>query len=173
RARPPAPPAATPPEPHSGGLKPPAGTPGGPPPLPTIQGNNRQLRDISTDALGALRACNNPPTLFQRGGVLTRLRLGEDNTAPVLEPLTDHALRGVLARVADWIKVRETMRGTEVEETPPPLDVVKDLATLPRWDGIPVLRAVVETPVFTGDAGLVRTPGSIPPPGSGITPPPT
>src|SRR5262249_4766251 len=39
--------------------------------LPSIQGNERQLRCVTDDALAALLARNNPPSVFQRGGILT------------------------------------------------------------------------------------------------------
>ncbi len=154
------PPDAVPPASPPDGPTPGPGMAGGEPLLPTIQGNQRQLREVTEDALRALLARNDPPTLFQRGGVLTRLRVCEDNAAPLLEPLTDAALRGNLARVADWTKLRRTMDGgLEVEEAPPPMDAVKDLATLPDWPDIPVLQAVAETPVFTRTAELILTPG--------------
>jgi hypothetical protein len=127
--------------------------------LPTIQGNQRQLREVTDEALSALLARNDPPTLFQRGGVLTRLRVCSDNAAPLLEPLTDAALRGVLARVANWLKARSIKEGTVLEDDAPPLEVVKDLATLPEWQDIPILEAVVETPVFTNRGELIRSPG--------------
>ncbi|MGH7226368.1 MAG: hypothetical protein ACRELF_24395, partial [Gemmataceae bacterium] len=127
--------------------------------FPTIPGNLRQLREVTDDTLAALLMRNDPPTLFQRGGVLTRLRICQDNVAPLLEPLTDSALRGVLARVANWLKARSTKEGTVLEDDAPPLEVVKDLATLPDWPNIPVLEAVVETPVFTRRGELLRNPG--------------
>jgi putative DNA primase/helicase len=128
------------------------------PAFPCIQGNKRQLRFVTRDALDALRAANNPPTLFQRGEVLTRLRFGDEG-APLLEPLTDHALRGVLARCANWTHVKDTSDGQVVEDDAPPMEAVKDLASLPAWDGIPYLRGVVECPVFVPPGDLVIAPG--------------
>jgi hypothetical protein len=127
--------------------------------LPWIQGNKRQLRDVTAEALAALRAGNDPPTLFQRGGVLTRVRVRPDNGAPFLEPLVEAALRGVLARVANWQQVRHTKNGPVAEDDAPPLDVVKDLAHLPSWEGIPVLDSLIECPVFTPQGGLIQSPG--------------
>lgn len=127
--------------------------------LPTIQGNKRQLREVTADALAAMLARNDPPTLFVRGRLLTRLKDRADDDPPVLEPLTDDALRGVLARVADWMTVKDTSNGEVVEAAPPPMAAVKDLAALPDWPGVPPLTAVVETPVFARDGSLVDTPG--------------
>jgi hypothetical protein len=142
----------------------PAGGPAGEGPsdrgdLPWIQGNQRQLRDATDEALAALLARNDPPTVFQRGGLLTRLRVRADDGAPLLEPLADAALRGVLARVANWKKFRNTRNGVVEEEDAPPMEVVKDLANLPAWDGIAVIEAVVECPVFARTGERIDTPG--------------
>lgn len=127
--------------------------------LLSIQGNKRQLRDVTSDALAALLAHNDPPTVYQRGGVLTRLRIREDDGAPLLEPLVNAALRGVLARVADWKNIKDTKGGEIEEDDAPPMEVVKDLANLPGWDGIPVIEAVVESPVFARTGELIDAPG--------------
>jgi hypothetical protein len=109
--------------------------------------------------LNAVIARNDPPQVFQRGGLLTRLRFSADDGAPHLEPLGDDALRGVLARVADWTKLVETRRGQRDEDDAPPMEVVKDLATLPEWRAIPLLEDVIETPVFSRTGELVVAPG--------------
>src|SRR5262245_27135276 len=44
------------------------------PELPRIECYDRQLRDVTTDAVAALAAANQPPRLFERGGQLVRLR---------------------------------------------------------------------------------------------------
>jgi hypothetical protein len=156
---PPRDPPQAPPRDPLGNSCPDPGSPGSPQRLPAIQGNQRQLRDVTADALKAVLAVNKPPTIFQRGGLLTRLRRGTDTEAPILEPLVDTALRGVLARVADWFKIRTTSEGDVAEEDAPPMEVVKDLASLPAWDGVPRLQAVVESPVFTCAGALVLAPG--------------
>jgi hypothetical protein len=71
-------------------------------PLPVIICNNRHLRDKSSDALGALYAANKPERIFQRGGVLCRIGRYEF-LLPTVELPSDWALRGVLARYADFI----------------------------------------------------------------------
>jgi hypothetical protein len=107
----------------------------------------------------AVVARNTPPTVFQRGGLLTRLRVRPDSGAPFLEPLGEAALRGVLARVATWVKVERTKGGDADVSAPPPRDVVNDLASLPDWEQIPIINAVVECPVFAAGGELVSEPG--------------
>jgi len=127
--------------------------------LPCIQGNKRQLPEVTADALDALRAANDPPTLFQRGNALTRLRARANTGAPYLETLEDNALRGLMARSAYWTRAVNTAEGERIEDAPPPIDAVKDLMALPGWDGIPLLDSVSECPVFGQDGALVATPG--------------
>jgi putative DNA primase/helicase len=127
--------------------------------FPVIQGNKRQLRDVTEDARQALVKMNNPPQVFQRGGVLTRLRIKADDGSPFLEPLDTAALRGVLARCADWFIEVKTKDGGDLDQAPPPKDVVVDFGSLPNWEGVPILTAVVECPTFSPSGQLVATPG--------------
>ena len=131
----------------------------GRPALPKIQGNMRQLRDVTEEAMGALIAANKPPAIFQRGEFLTRLRPSEGDVAPSLEPLGDAALRGVLARAANWVVERHTKTGVVEEEDAPPLEVVRDLGSRPGWPGIPPIKAVVECPILDRKGQLVIMPG--------------
>ena len=74
----------------------------GVPSLPCIVVTNRELRDLTEDALGAVQLANQPPTLFQRGGALTRLR-HSDQQMPFLEVVPSHLLpppRHTIARPA-------------------------------------------------------------------------
>ncbi len=136
------------------------------PVLPRIQGNKRQLREVTHDALQALIAANDPPTVFQRGNLLTRLRVRPETGAPYLEPLTAHGLRGHLARAADWLVARSIQEELVLEDGAPPMEVVHDLFSMPDWAGVPLLRAVVECPTYTPEGTLVAIPGYHP--GSGL-----
>lgn len=129
------------------------------PSLPLIQGNQRQLRDVTQDALKALLARNDPPTVFQRGGMLTRLRLGDHERSSFMEPFNESGLRGVLARVADWKIAKNCKDGPTFEEDAPPLEVVKDLANLTQWEDIPFIDGIVESPVFSRGGELVTRVG--------------
>jgi hypothetical protein len=122
--------------------------------LPLIRGNKRQLRDVTAEALAALNAANTPPCVFQRG-VLTRLKVDPIHRKPVLEPLTESAIRGVLARVATWLA---TNAKGEVYDAPPPIDVVRDIEALPEWS-VPPIESIIECPVFDRAGNLVDRPG--------------
>jgi hypothetical protein len=131
----------------------------GPDQLPRIQGNRRQLRHVTDDALAAVLRANDPPRLFQRGELLTRLRRGHGTRPPRLEVMADHALRGHLGRVANWVVVKTNRDGDYYEEDAPPMEVVKDMSALPGWDGVPYLEALIECPAYGRDGALVDRPG--------------
>jgi hypothetical protein len=122
--------------------------------LPRIMVTRRELRDLTSDALEALRLANDPPNLFQRGGTLARLRQSERG-APLLEVLTESAIRGMMARTADWRRATDS----GLVPVPPPITVVKDLLALSDWQGVPILNGIVEAPSFSRDGTLLTQPG--------------
>jgi hypothetical protein len=115
--------------------------------------NNRQLPDISRDALGALVASNDPPRLFVRGGALVRVEHDEEGR-PVIRALTLDALTGELARAARFVKVDD--RGER--NVTPPATVARDLAALPGWPCPPLL-GIIEAPTLRPDGSILATPG--------------
>lgn len=127
--------------------------------LPEIVVTNKQLPQITDAALDALQQANHPPTLFQRAGTLVRLRIDPETKMPSFEVLRSKALRGILARVADWKKIEK--KGKAKEEKVSiivPDHVADDLLALPSWD-MPPIKAIIEAPVFTGDGNLVAQVG--------------
>jgi putative DNA primase/helicase len=122
---------------------------------PRIIVTNRQLRSKTGEALDALRRANCPPTVFRRIGTLTRVRRNEQSN-PILEPLSEGALRGLLARTADWHRVTITGNLAAVS---PPIDVVQDILALSEWPDIPPIRGIVEAPTFAPDGSLLTHAG--------------
>ena len=128
--------------------------------LPEIAVNNRQLRDIIADAWTAIHAKNDPalhaegryPFLFLRSGALVRLSSGEHGQE--IEPMQEHAVFGLLARVADW--VRET--DESCIDTSPVKDVARDMLAYPD-EKLPPLDSVATTPLFGAAADLITRPG--------------
>jgi hypothetical protein len=123
--------------------------------LPIVVTSNRPLRDVSRDALAALVAVNDPPTIFQRGGALVRVRRDERGQM-FSELLTEHALRGRLARSATFLRVGPDGSPRHVA---PPVDVVRDVAALGEWPGIPPLAGIVEAPTLRPDGSVIDEPG--------------
>lgn len=141
------------------GVPMPPGTTGASPPgkvrpddRPEIRTNNRQLRDIVADAWRAARASDRRPQLFVRAGGLVRLVHGEDG--PRIEAMDEASVYGFLARIADWVKVTEDA----TINVSPVKDVARDMIAYPHAE-LPVLEAVVSTPVFDRQGALVSVPG--------------
>lgn len=122
--------------------------------LPQIDANNGDLADVADQAWAAVVAGNEPPELFQRGGLLTRIQTG-DNGEPYLAVVSEAGLRGILARVAWWY--RWTERDGK-KDALPPIPVVKDMMAAPEYP-LPIISRVVEAPVFGRQGELNLEPG--------------
>ncbi|MDP6063850.1 MAG: hypothetical protein QGI49_03565, partial [SAR202 cluster bacterium] len=120
---------------------------------PTISISGRHMRDITSDAVKALKAADEKgPLLFSRGNSVVRIRTGDAGVSA--EAMTNVSLRGALDRVADFV------RTTDKGDTParPPSDVTADILSLPD---LPFrgLRGFSETPVFLDNGALLMSTG--------------
>ena len=124
--------------------------------LPNIQASDRQLREITRESLDALRAFNQPPTIFVRGGKPVCIH-EEENGRPVIVEATDRVIRNRLTLAADFYEI--TPKGA-VRNSPPPMDAVKDLLAMPPlgW-GFPPLQGVIEAPALREDGTIITVPG--------------
>jgi hypothetical protein len=125
---------------------------------PTIQINERQLRDVRQDALEALRQANDPPKLFTRAGGIARLSMtlnDRQESTSVIQQLGVDAMRGELTNVADWVTARSDGEGgLTLAPSLPPIDVSRDLLSLPQVD-LPALIGVITCPAFAPDGSLI------------------
>ena len=122
--------------------------------LPTIVCSGRHLREESADALQALYQANTPERIFRRGGALCRISKDELNR-PMIELLTEAALRGHMERSANFIK--HNAKG-EAFVVPPPLEIVRDVQSLGDWQ-FPALLGITEAPIIRPDGTVLATPG--------------
>lgn len=122
--------------------------------LPAIVCSGRRLRDESTDALQAMYQANTPERIFHRGGALCRISEDELDR-PMIELLTEAALRGHMERSANFIKYNA--KG-EAFAAPPPLECVRDVQSLGGWQ-FPALLGITEAPVIRPNGTVLATPG--------------
>jgi hypothetical protein len=122
--------------------------------FPQIQGNYRQVRDISEDCVDALIRANDPAELFVRGGAVARVRPDEKGR-PIIDNVNESVLAGRLTRTADFIKMGS--KGV-AWPCPPPQEVVKDILAIGQWP-FPPLAGVVEVPTLRPDGSILATPG--------------
>jgi hypothetical protein len=124
--------------------------------LPSIIVSGRQLSELTEECLEAIHQKNRrKPYLFQRGGMLTRIRIDPEHDSPKLEALNAPAIRGELARAARYAV--ETKQG--IIDTFIPTDVAQDVLSLAGYPNIPLLTAITEIPVFACNGRLVDQPG--------------
>lgn len=123
--------------------------------LRTIETHNRELRDVTDDALGALTEHNDPPRIFARDGVLARIETDERGQRAI-RPLSVKALRGLMARSANWTETRKS--GTV--HIAPPLCVVDDILALGQPPAtIPAIEGLSACPVVTKSGHIHRSGG--------------
>jgi len=122
--------------------------------LPTIRVNDRQLRDVTEDALKALNDANNPPALFVRTGHLVRIRSDEAGRAAI-QVVTNEHLRARLAEISNT--TRSGKKG-EVRDCFPPVPVIENILALGDWP-FPPVRNIVEAPVLRPDGTVLVKPG--------------
>ena len=121
--------------------------------LPVIQISNRFMRDISAESWGVIESDNQPPTHFQRAGLLVDLTQ-DDNGQPTIRTLDKAAFLGILDRIADFMK--ETKEGPR--PTRPPSHVVADMMATKNIP-LPILLGIVEAPVFDASGRLATDTG--------------
>ena len=123
--------------------------------LPEIVVTGADLRTMTAQAMDALQAANHsPPVLFVRSGEMVRWRMDERSRS-IIEGVTVPALRGRMARCADWIKLAKD--GGQYP-TFPPEEVVKDALALPEWPW-PALAGVTEVAAMRSDGTILDAPG--------------
>jgi ligand-binding SRPBCC domain-containing protein len=124
-------------------------------PLPQIQVTDRQLRDMTREALDALRQANDPPSLFAHAG--RAVRVTEEETGRcVIHPADEGVLRNLLSRSADFYETRRNV----IRNCAPPMDVVKDvLATAPVDWGFPPLVNIIASPALREDGTVIQSRG--------------
>ncbi|MBZ5622141.1 MAG: hypothetical protein LAQ69_25945 [Acidobacteriia bacterium] len=128
--------------------------------LPRIQVNNRQLRDVVAESWTAVHRANQPgaavfpntPYVFRRGEHL--VFLADRETAIEIEQMSEAAVFGLIARVADWYRATDE---TAVDAIPLKEAARDMLAYIDP--GLPQLNAVIRTPVFGCDGSLIAAPG--------------
>lgn len=136
-------------------------TPDGNKSRPVIYWGDRPSDHVTDQALAIYKASNLSKIVFVKGGKLVRIIKTE--SGPLTEKLDRDAMRGILARIADWeVWLYRDQQGDDVyKPTPPQEFVVKDILSLPNWDPdvFPVLTGVVRAPVIAPDGSLLDQPG--------------
>lgn len=125
--------------------------------LPTIVVTGRHMRDVTADCLEAMKAANNPPRLFERSAEPVRVERDEQGR-PFVKPMSESAMRGFMDRAASFLATRPGQDGPTTSPVHPPLDVVRDVMSLPTR-AFPPLTAITESPVIRASGTVLSIPG--------------
>ncbi len=106
---------------------------------------NRDLGELRDEAIVAVLAFNDPPTLYHQGGYVAEVYATEDHTHTI-RVLDTTRMRDRLSEVAAWRK----RSGDGLVPTKPDLDAAKVLLTTPSLR-LPPLAAITEIPVLRSD----------------------
>jgi len=123
--------------------------------LPTITLTGRHMHEVTDLAIRALTEANNPPIMFRRASAPVRVCRDEQGR-PLIQMLTEHALRGVMDRVAIWLSVKVAKDGT-IRDIPeyPPISIVRDILGRPtdEWR-LPPLAGIATSPILHLDGTI-------------------
>lgn len=100
---------------------------------------------------------NDPPVLFyQAGKIVTVWR--DEHGMPSLRIVDRDRLRGILAEIMEFLKVKKTKEGERLERVLPPMHLVREIYA--RHDiPLPACRGIVTCPVMRGDGSILTTGG--------------
>jgi putative DNA primase/helicase len=122
----------------------------GPLALPVINADEGDLAEATRQAILALERSNEERVRFFIFGQLPARLERDDSGNPVVVQLAPYKLRNELARAARYVRGKKPAH--------PPMDVVRDILASADLR-LPVLRRVVQVPVFLPDGTLCGAPG--------------
>ncbi len=123
-------------------------------PTTRMRADDGDLARLTARGWDLLKAANTPPWFYRCGGRPSWVER-DDEGRPIAHAMTEDRLRHALAQLADW---RRTSRSGDLVPTHPPAVLLKNLLATPD-PALPVLAAIVTSPVFGKDGSLVTEPG--------------
>lgn len=118
---------------------------------------HRPLPDMSRDGIDALQEANEPPRLFIRGGEMV-FPDRDEKGIPFIRALTEHGLKGELARAAEWChRVKDKEEGVREVTANPTLEIARDILCRPTHEwGLYPLASITQTPIIDLENGKFR-----------------
>ncbi len=125
--------------------------------LPAIVIDNRQLSELTSQALDAVKRANSPPSVFVRSGGLVRV-VHDEQDIPKIEPLDVARIRCRLTEVANFFTMRKSDGGYIPVGTNPPKTLAENILAQQDWD-LPALAGVARAPILRADGTICTIPG--------------
>lgn len=120
---------------------------------PILKINDRQLRDIGSDAIRFLCEANLPPILYTRSGALCQVIIDERGL-PSIREVTVEIMISQLAKTADF--VNETEHG--LKNIVPPKSIAFYVLAEGNWP-FPALEAITCCPTIRQNGTIMQNPG--------------
>lgn len=127
------------------------------PDLPSILIDDRQLSELTEQALSALQVGNQNPHLFIRAGGIVRV-VHDEQDIPKIEPIDVSRMRCRLSEVANFFTLRRADGGYALVGTLPPKSLAENILALKQWD-FPALAGIARAPILRRDGTICSTPG--------------
>lgn len=125
--------------------------------LPGVVVDDIQLADLTAKAVDAIVAANDPPSVFVRGGFLSRITRNEDGF-PVIERFEKTRMRCRLAQIARWLAYKSVNHEKVEIDANPPMYVAENILALGSWP-FPALLGIAQAPILRPDGSICTTPG--------------
>jgi hypothetical protein len=125
--------------------------------LPSIVIDDRQLSDLTQQAMAAIKRANRPPSIFVRGGMLARVVLDELGI-PVIEQMDMARVRCRLTDVANFFTMRRSDGGFIQVGTFPPKQLAENILAQEEWD-LPPLAGIARSPILHPDGTICTQAG--------------
>lgn len=124
---------------------------------PALDAGDQSLPRITKAVWDTLESSNDPPYLFRYGGRVAWLdHNGEGD--PAIAMVDQYEFRHVVARAANWYRMKREGDEWVPKDAMPTMDVIRDvLATQNK--PLPVLEGITQSPVFTPNGTLHHQPG--------------
>ena len=127
------------------------------PELPSIIIDDKQLSDLTDQALAAIVLANDPPSIFVRAGGIARV-VRDEQGVPKIDPLDMPRMRCRLTEVANFFTLRKGESGYETVGTNPPKTLAENILALKEWN-LPPLAGIARAPILRRDGTICTTPG--------------
>lgn len=116
--------------------------------------HGKQLREVADETLAAIGAANDPPTVFVRGGQLTRIVYDELGN-PQIEAFSVPHVRLAAMKAADWYTLN---RDGEEIPTQPSRSLLESVLSRGEWE-LPALSGFTRAPILRRDGTICTLPG--------------
>jgi hypothetical protein len=125
--------------------------------LPEIIIDDRQLSDLTAQALYAIKLANAQPSIFVRSGGVVRV-VHDEQGVPKIDALDVARMRCRLTEVANFFTLRKSDGGYVPVGTNPPKTLAENILAQTDWD-LPALAGIARAPILRRDGTICTTPG--------------